>query len=147
MGNNLFYLNTIVMNIYYAFYCRAYDWYNTTGKKSKSTLRSSAISLLSGLPCLNGLTIVFLISIIQKHTSLNKWVAVLLFAILIISNSLLINSKKSEELRSEYLLFDDVKRKKINFYFYFYFVISVLLFFLLLGYGAYFKNKYGNYDL
>jgi phosphatidylserine synthase len=135
------------MNIYYAFYCRAYDWYNTTGKKSKSTLRSSAISLLSGLPCLNGLTIVFLISIIQKHTSLNKWVAVLLFAILIISNSLLINSKKSEELRSEYLLFDDVKRKKINFYFYFYFVISVLLFFLLLGYGAYFKNKYGNYDL
>jgi hypothetical protein len=61
------------MNMYYAFYCRAYDWYNTTGKKSKDTLRGSAIILLSAMPFFNLGSVVVFLSVLNEHTAINKW--------------------------------------------------------------------------
>lgn len=135
------------MRFYYYLYCRIYDWYNTTGKKDKDTLRVSAIALLSGLPCFNILTVVFLISLLNQHTFINKWQGILLFGLVLGFNLLLISSMKSDALRSEYKLLPAKTKKKINISFYIYLIFSVLSLFLILGYTAYFKNKYGNYDL
>jgi len=135
------------MNIYYSLYCRAYDWYNSTGKKSKDTLRISAVALLAGLPCFNILSIAFLISILNKHTLINKWAALFIYVILFVFNLLLITSERSDLLRGKYILLPDGFKKRINSFFYFYLIISILIFMLILCYTAYYKNKYGNYDL
>jgi hypothetical protein len=135
------------MNIYYSFYCRAYDWYNTTGKKSKDTLRGSAIALLSALPLLNFLTIIAYISILQHHTLINKWVGLIIAVLLLIINSKVITSKKSDMLRLEYLQWNEQKKMRLNIFFYSYLLISILLLVIVLIYTAYYKHKYGNYDL
>ncbi|MEO6638020.1 MAG: hypothetical protein ABIN25_07070 [Ginsengibacter sp.] len=135
------------MNCYYSFYCRAYDWYNTTGKKNKDTLRGSAIALISGLPLFNILTIIGFISVINKHTLINKWVGLAVALISLLLNSLFISSDKSDVLRQEYLLLDEKRKKKIKIFFYYYLIISILLLIVMFIYTAYYKNKYGNYDL
>jgi hypothetical protein len=63
-----------------------------------------------------------------------------------IFNFLLISSKKSDILREEYLSLDEQKRKKISFYFFLYLIVSVLILVFALGYLAWYKSKYGNYD-
>ncbi len=135
------------MNIYYAFYCRAYDWYNKTGSKSKDTLRASAVALLSAMPLINSLTILGLISVLQRHTLINKWVGLTAAILWITFNSILINTKKSDDLREEYLKLDDYKKKRINTFFYVYLIVSVLLLILMFCYTAYYKSKYGHYDI
>jgi hypothetical protein len=135
------------MNIYYAFYCRAYDWYNPSKNKTADTLRVSAIALLSTVPVLNLLTIIFVFSIVQRHTLVDKWVAAFGVAASLIFNFILISSRKSDLLRKEYLQFDQSKRKAINAYFYFYLIGSAILMVLTVCYTAYYKHKYGNYDL
>ncbi len=135
------------MNIYYAFYCRAYDWYNTTGKKSKDTLRGSAIILLSAMPNINLVPVIIFLSILNKHTLINKWGGLSLIIATMIFNFILISSKKSDFLREEYLLFDNQKKRTINFYFYLYLIGSAFLFILSLSFAAYYKSKHGNYDL
>jgi hypothetical protein len=135
------------MNIYYSFYCKAYDWYNTTGKKSEDTLRGSAIILVSAMTNINLMPVIIFLSILNKHTLINKWVGLLLIIVTMIFNFILISSKKSDLLRGEYLLFDESKKKRINFYFYLYLIVSALLLISSLIFIAYYKKKYGNYDL
>lgn len=135
------------MNIYYKFYCRAYDWYNTNKKKSDDTLRVSAIALLSILPLFNILTIFAYIGLVQRSTYLNRWVILSLSIVILIFNFKLISSSKSAILRREYLLFDNHERKKVNIFFKSYLIISVIIFIIGIIMIAYYKNKYGNYDL
>jgi len=135
------------MNIYYAFYCRAYDWYDTTGKKSKDTLRGSAIILISAMLNINLVPVITFLSVLNKHTLLNKWSGLFLIITTMIFNFILISQKKSDFLREEYLLFDNQKKRRINFYFYLYLIISAFLFIISLAFVAYYKNRYGNYDI
>ena len=134
------------VNLYYIFYCRAYYWYARKEKTSKESLRLSAISLLSAIPLFNGLTIVCLISVLNKHTPGNKWLAVAIGITVMILNSLLIDNKKSDELREQYLQFPDSKKKKISFYFFLYLVLTVIGLISAMLLIAYYKHKYGNYD-
>jgi hypothetical protein len=135
------------MNIYYAFYCRAYNWYNTTGKKSKETLRLSAIALLSVMPNINLISIVILISILNQHTFINRWGGVTLMLTTIIFNWVLINPQKSDLLTEEYFLLGEQKKRKINIYFFLYLSLSALLLFASLAYITYFKRKFGNFEI
>src|SRR4051812_4229720 len=130
------------MNIYYAFYCRAYDWYNTTGKKSKDTLRGSAICLISGLSIFNLLSIIAVLSVINRHTPINKWGGLSIAIAIMVFDFILISSKKSDLLREEYLSFDEQKKRKANFYFYLYLIASILIFVFALGYVAWYKKTY-----
>ena len=102
------------MNIYYKFYCKAYDWYNTTGNKKKESLRLSAITLLSTMPFFNIIPIIVFFSVLNKHTFMNEWGGLSSFLLILIFNFLLINLEKSDSLRDEYLLLNDSTRKKIN---------------------------------
>lgn len=135
------------MKYYYYFYCRIYNWYNTDGKKDKDTLRVSAIALLSGLPCFNILTIIFWLSLLNKHTFINPWAGVLIFGLLFIVNLSIISSKKSVIFQNRYASLPQIIKKRINSVFYMYLIFSIFLFIFILAYTAYFKNKYGNYDL
>lgn len=135
------------MNIYYSFYCRAYDWYNTTGKKSKDTLKGSAIALLSALPLINFLTVIAFLSIVQHHTLINKWIGLMAAVLLLVINSKLITSKKSDVLREEYLQWNEQKKRRFNVFFYSYLLISISMLIIVLIYTAYYKHKYGDYDL
>lgn len=135
------------MKYYNYFYCRIYNWYNIDGKKDKDTLRISAIALLSGLPCFNILTIIFWLSLLNKHTLINPWVGVLIFGLLFILNLLIISSKKSVIFQNRYISLPQIIKKRINSAFYVYLIFSIFLFIFVLAYTAYFKTKYGNYDL
>ena len=94
-----------------------------------------------------GSTIIFFISLLQKHTLISKWGGLTIVIVLLVFNYSLISSKKSDALREEYLLWEENKKKRFNIYFYAYLIISILLLILSLAYTAYYKNKYGNYDL
>lgn len=120
------------MNIYYAFYCRAYDWYNTTGKESKDTLRVSAIALLSAIPTFQIISIIYLISKFKNNEFKNQWTGIAIFLLLSFLNYKIINSKKSDLLRKEYLLWILNKKKKVTLFFYFIITASILLFILAL---------------
>jgi len=89
------------MPLFSYFYCRAYDYYNTSGKKSDDTLRGSAIVLLSLFQLLNILTVVFLFSFLMKKTIGNSWVGLLMAAILLTYNFLRISKEQSVNLRNE----------------------------------------------
>jgi hypothetical protein len=146
MENNVN-LNKFKMSLYYYLYCRIYDWYNYGGKKDKDTLRVSAIALLSVLPCVNILSVVLLISVLYRNTIMSKTASLAVFALFTIVNLLLISSKKSDRLRSEYLLLSNEKKRQINTIFYSYLIISLVAILIVLGYTIYFKKVYGNYDL
>lgn len=62
-------------------------------------------------------------------------------------NFLIVSVKKSDTVREEYLLLNDQLKRKINIFFYSYLIISLLLLIVVMIYTAYYKNKYGNYDL
>lgn len=134
------------MNFYHLFYCRAYNWYSTNQNKSKETLRLSAIALISSLPSFNIVSLFFFISIFQKHTLITSWDGVLIYCIFLFGNLFLISSKKSDSLLEKYLSVDIHVRKKFNILFNLYLIISIAVFFGLLGYIAYYKKRYGNYD-
>jgi hypothetical protein len=134
------------MNFYHNLYCRICKWYDTTGKKNQDTLRISSISLLSGLPTFNILTIILIISLFIKHTIINKWVAVIIYAIFFITNLLLISRDKSIRIRNEYEISSNNNKKRINSIFYRYFFITISLLVLIIICTVYYKNKYGNYD-
>ena len=134
------------MNIYYLFYCRAYDWYNTNGKKSKDNLRGSAIILLTGMPLFNLSFGMVLTSLIIKHTPFNAVICTVLPIVLLVFNWIMISPEKSETLRNEYLQYSLYKKKQINFWFYFYIIVSMVLLISSLAFIAYYKHRFGNYD-
>jgi magnesium-transporting ATPase (P-type) len=135
------------MNIYHAFYCRAYDWYNTTGKKNKDTLRVSAIILISALQFCLFFTGLVLISILERHTPLNKWVMVFIILGFMIINLRMISTEKSDTLRVEYEQLPDSAKKRINFLSYLVLAIIILCLITVIICDAYYKKQYGNYDL
>lgn len=135
------------MNIYYTFYCRAFDWYNTNEKKNKDSLRLSAIFLTTAMPNVNIASLLIAVGVLINHTPISKWAALLLTIGTLIFNLLLISSKKSDSLREEYASYDGQKKKRISFYFFLYLILSVLLVAMSIAYVAYYKHKYGNYDL
>jgi hypothetical protein len=135
------------MNIYYTFYCRAFDWYNTNEGKNKDSLRLSAIFLITAMPNVNLVSVLIVFGVLINHTPINKWAALLLTIATLIFNLLLINSKKSDSLREEYASYDERKKKRISFYFFLYLIISAVLLLISMAYVAYYKHKYGNYDL
>lgn len=134
------------MNIYYNFYCRAYDWYNTTGNKSKETLRGSSLILIAALFFINFFIVDTTFSIWIHYSYINKWGGLILMVLLIILNFLIVSVKKSDTVREEYLLMDDQLKSRINIFFYTYLIVSLLLLIIVMVYTAYYKNKYGNYD-
>lgn len=125
------------MHFYYCFYCRACRWYNTTGKKDSDTLRLSALSLVSSLPTLNILTLIFVISLVCRHTYMKGTGAIIIYATFFISNLLLINRKKSEILRNEYELLPSIRKQKTNFLFYAYIVFTLVTLISIVAYSAY----------
>ena len=135
------------MNIYYSLYCRAYSWYNTTGKKDKDTLRISAIAIISGLPIFNFLTFLSCLSLLNRHTPLNNWTLVIMFNLIFFGNLILISSKKSDKLLEEFSNLNPIKKRRINAAFYIYLIITISLLIASLGYIAYFKHENGNYDV
>ncbi len=135
------------MKYYYYLYCRGYDWYNTTGKKDKDTLRVSSITLLSAMPSINILTAILLVCLLIRQTIISKWGAVAIYGLFFVFNLLLISSRKSDTLRAEYQSLASDKKKQINRVFYLYLFISILFLVFMLAYTAYFKHIYGNYDL
>ena len=102
------------MNLYSYFYCRAFDWYNKTGKKDKDTLRVSSLALVSAFQLLNIVAIVFLISIIQRKTPINKWIGLALAIVFIIYNLIKVSTEKSDILRDEYLGMPKNEKKNLN---------------------------------
>ena len=134
------------MNIYYNFYCKIYELYNATGKKNKDTLRVSAIAMISVLPCLFIITIFGFISIYERHTIINKWVGGLMFFIFLGFNLILISTKKSDILQSNYSLLSIKSKRLLTLFFFLCLCLLLLLFIIMLGYTAYYKHKYGNYD-
>jgi membrane protein insertase Oxa1/YidC/SpoIIIJ len=138
------------MNLYKKLYCRMYYWYNTNGKKDKDTLRISAFALLSALPCINLLSILFFLSILNHHTPLNKWVCVLVYILLFFLQTILISQNSSDELIKEYnkvILKDRHSYKKLNTIFYLYLIISFSLLIILLILIIFIKSQNGNYDI
>jgi len=134
------------MNLYTYFYCRAFDWYNTNGKKDKDTLRISAISLISGFMAFNILSIVVSISLVMRKTPINKWEGLLIAVALLTYNFLRISSKRSETLRNEYALVPERQNNRLKVMLTIYMVVSLIVFVSLMGLIAYVKTKYGNYD-
>lgn len=137
------------MNLYKRLYCRTYYWYNTNGKKDKDTVRISAFAFLSALPCINFLSVLFFISILNHHTPLNKWVCVLMYGILFFLQIVLISQDNSDDLIIEYnkvILKDNKKYRKLNVMFYLYMIITFSLLIILLIAIIFIKVQYGNYD-
>lgn len=135
------------MNIYYSFYCRAYSWYNNTGKKSKDTLRISAIALLWSIPTFLIFITVGFLSVLKRHTLLNKWVAVLIFFTFMGINLGVITSGKSDILNENYESLPELSKKRINILFFSSLFFLLLATVAMMGYTAYIKKIYGNYDL
>lgn len=135
------------MNLYTYFYCKAFDWYNTKGKKDNDVLRVSSIVLLSVFMLLNITTVVFAISLIQRRTPVNKWGGLAIIIALYIFNFLRISSARSELLRTQYTQLTPEENKRWSVMLVFYIVISLFLFLSLLGMIIYVKKQYGNYDI
>ena len=136
------------MNLYTYFYCRAFDWYNTTGKKDKDTLRLSALCLISAFMAFNILSIVIAISLIQRRTPINKWIGILIAVILLTYNFLRISSKRSDVLRDEYAKMEERQNKRSKAILLSYMIVSIIVLLSLINpLIAYVKSKYGNYDL
>jgi len=135
------------MTYYSKLYCRAYNWYNTTGKKSKDTLRVSALALLSALPATNILSIILAVSVSIRHTFISKWQSALIYICFIIFNFFYISAEKSDQICNDYNSLDDVEKKQINKTFYAYLIVTTVIFVAIIVYTIYFKAKNGNYDL
>ncbi len=134
------------MNGYFFFYCRAYFWYDTNGKKPKQSLRISAIALLSGLPVFNIISLIFIWALINKHTPIKPLFGLILFGVLYVVNLVVISSEKSDTLIKQFSELNSASRRRINISFYCYVILTLTFFVVMLAYGAYFKNKYGNFD-
>ena len=135
------------MNFFSYFYCKAYNYYNTTGKKSDDTLRGSAIILLSLFQLFNILTVVFLFSILLKKTIGQAWQGLLVAAIIVAYNFYRISKDRSTDLRNEVMAMSPDKNKKMLFALRAYIFLSSLLFLGVIVVTVYIKKKYGNYDL
>jgi uncharacterized protein YacL len=135
------------MNLYYLIYCRAYYWYKTSGKKSRETLRISALGLISGLIALNISSVLFIVSLINKHTIVKPWIPVLIFAFIFFLHAFNINLSKSDELILKFDNCDIKNKRKITFIFYSYFFVTIGILIGVLIFTAYYKHLYGNYDL
>ena len=135
------------MNIYFRFYCRAYQWYNTTGTKPKDTLRGSALLLLSFIPSLYILIFAGLYSVIVKHTPVGPIPGVIIFALTAVFNFLFISSKKSDELLISYNELSESQRNRITLVFFIFLSVSLFSLLVIGGYLTYVKAKYGNYDI
>jgi hypothetical protein len=134
------------MTYYQCLYCRIFNYFNFNGENDKINLRMSSFGLLSILPTVNILTVVYLISFIVKHTIINKWEAVGIDATIFVFNLLTITTEKSDTLREEFEGFTIDKKRKINLLFYSYVMVTMILLITITGYTAYYKSKYGNYD-
>lgn len=135
------------MTFFSYFYCKAYNYYNTTGKKSVDTLRGSAIILLSLFQLFNILTVVFFLSFLAKKTIGDAWVGLLIVALLLAYNFYRISKDRSINLRSEVAAMPPEKSKKMLFALRSYIVLSSVLFLGIIAVTVYVKKKYGNFDL
>ena len=73
--------------------------------------------------------------------------AVFIYLAFYVSNLLFISRKKSDDVSAEYELLSEPRKRQITKFFYFYLTTSVVLIILVTGFTAYYKHKYGNYDL
>ena len=135
------------MNLYTYFYCKAFDWYNTNGKKDNDVLRVSSIVLLSVFMALNISSVVLVISLVQRRTPVNKWGGLAMIVALYIFNFLRISSSRSEILRTEYTQLAPEVNRRWSVILISYVIVSVLLVLFLGGMIIYVKKQYGNYDL
>ena len=135
------------MNLFSYFYCKAYNYYNTTNKKSEDTLRGSAIILLSLFQLFNILTGVFFFSFLQKKTIGQAWQGLLLAGLIVVYNFYRISKARSTELRDEVTAMPLDKSKKMLFALRSYIFLSILLFLGIVVITVYIKKKFGNYDL
>jgi hypothetical protein len=135
------------MTFFSYFYCKAYNYYNTTGKKSDDTLRGSAIILLSLFQLFNILTVVFFLSFIIKKTIGEAWEGLLIVGLLLAYNFYRISKDRSIDLRSEVAVLPPEKNKKMLIALRLYIFLSSVFFLGVIAMTVYIKKKYGNYDL
>jgi len=135
------------MTFFSYFYCKAYNYYNTTGKKSDDTLRGSAIILLSLFQLFKILTVIFFLSFLMKKTIGEAWEGLLIAALILAYNFYRISKDRSVNLRSEVAAMPPDQNKKMLFALRSYIFLSSVLFLGVIVLTVYIKKKYGNYDL
>jgi len=135
------------MNLYNFVYCKAFDWYNTSGKKEKESLRFSAIILISAFQIINLICLGFILNLASTINFFNKWLFVALGIVCLVANYRIINTSKSDQIRTEFENLSVRDRKRLKTLFIVYVFFTLLIFGLIIGIQIYLKNKYGRWLL
>src|SRR6202012_1039978 len=128
------------MTLFEYFYCKAYNYYNTTCRKSDDTLRGSALILVSRIQLFNILSILFFVSFLMKKTIGNSWIGVLICTALLVFNFFKINKNKSAILRSEMASMPENKVMRMRIVVTCYIIFSTIIFIGILVFIAYYKK-------
>jgi len=136
----------IPMNLYTYFYCRAFKWYNTNGKKDPDTLRISAVSLVSAFQMFNVLSVFFLIGLIQKHTPINKWGTGAIAIFFLVYNFIRFSVEKSDNFKKQFEILSERQDTRLNIILKIYMLTTLIGLLVIVVLTAYIKNKFGNYD-
>jgi hypothetical protein len=95
----------------------------------------------------NILTIIFSVSVVKEHTLISNLAAAIIYAVIFAVNLFLISSAKSDQIKDEYELLPDGKKRAISRIFFSYLIITGGALGLVVGWTIYYKSVYGNYDL
>lgn len=129
------------MKLFSYFFCSAYNAYNTSGSKPESTLRYSAITLITVFQSLNIVSGVILISFLTRKFVFPSWVILIITLLIFIYNHLYFTKSRSSILLKNYLLLNEFERKRNKIYLLVYNIFSFILVVFIIVFSAYLKNQ------